>query len=335
MKVFVAGGTGAVGRRLVPLLVNRGHDVIATTRTAEKVPSLHALGADAIVVDGLDRSAVESAIRSARPDAVSHQMTALASMRSLKHFDREFALTNRLRAEGAQHMVAAAVASGVRRLVAQSYTGWPNPREGGRVKSEDDGLDTAPPPTMRNTLAAIRTLETAVMSAKGINPVVLRYGSFYGPGTPVGPGGEIFEAVRRRRFPIVGTGAGVWSFVHIDDVAMATAIALEGGPPGVYNIVDDEPAEVSMWLPELARVIDAPPPVHVPEWIARLVIGRAGVSMMTSIRGSSNVKARRLLTWRPLYPTWREGFRVEFGAAAQPLHPYAGSAEAGASKPDE
>jgi len=313
MKVFVAGGTGAVGSRLVPLLVNRGHDVVATTRSADKIPALRAMGADAVVVDGLDRHAIEAAVRAAGPEAISHQMTALASMRSLKHFDREFALTNRLRAEGSQYLVAAAVAVGVRRLVAQSYTGWPNPREGGRVKTEDDGLDPAPPRSMCATLDAIRTLERTVMTAKGINPIVLRYGSFYGPGTPVGPGGEIFEAVRRRRFPIVGRGTGVWSFVHIDDVALATAMALEGGPPGVYNIVDDDPAEVSVWLPELARVIDARSPARVPEWIAQLMIGRAGVSVMTSIRGSSNAKARRLLTWRPLYPTWRDGFSREFG----------------------
>jgi nucleoside-diphosphate-sugar epimerase len=273
------------------------------------------MGADGVVVDGLDRDAVEAAVRTAAPEAISHQMTALASMRSLRRFDREFASTNRLRAEGSQYLVNAAVAAGTRRLVAQSYTGWPNPRQGGRVKTEDDGLDPTPPPSMRETLDAIRALERTVMTAKGIDPIVLRYGSFYGPGTPVGPGGEIFEAVRRHRLPIVGSGKGVWSFVHIDDVAFATAIALEGGPSGVYNIVDDDPVEVSVWLPELARVIDARSPARVPTWIAQLMIGRAGVSMMTSIRGSSNAKARRLLRWRPLYPSWRDGFSGEFGRA--------------------
>jgi nucleoside-diphosphate-sugar epimerase len=308
MNVLVAGGTGAVGRRLLPLLISRGHRVIATTSSGAKLNALSALGAEPVVMNGLDREAVDRVVLSVRPDALIHQMTSLASMASLRRFDREFALTNRLRTEGTRHLVAAAHAAGVRRLVAQSYTGWPNERQGGRVKSEDDALDAAPPRSMRETLDAIRNLEHQVLTAP-MRGIVLRYGSFYGPGCPLGPGGAVYESVRKRQLPVVGNGAGVWSFVNIDDVALATALATERLDTGIFNIVDDEPVEVAEWLPELARILGSPPPRHVPVWLARFAIGEAGVSMMTSIRGSSNAKARRELGWQPRYPSWREGFR--------------------------
>jgi 2-alkyl-3-oxoalkanoate reductase len=317
MKIFLAGATGAVGKRLLPMLVANGHQVTATTTTPAKVANLRAAGAaDAVVVDGLDRDAVIRAVTAARPDAIVHQMTSLASMRSLKRFDEEFALSNRLRTEGARHLIEAAHAAGVQRFVAQSYTGWNNIREGGRVKTEDDPLDPSPANGMGQTLDAMRQLESMVTGATDIIGIILRYGSFYGPGTSLAPDGDIFATIRKRQFPIVGDGAGVWSFIHIDDAARATLIASERGPAGIYNIVDDEPVEASVWLPELARLLGAKPPRHVPVWLGRLFIGDPGVSMMTRIRGSSNAKARRVLHWEPAYPSWREGFRQVLRAAA-------------------
>jgi nucleoside-diphosphate-sugar epimerase len=308
MKVFVAGGTGAVGRQLVPLLVSRGHRVFATTRAPQKAAGLRAAGAQPIVVDGLDREGLLRAARSARPDVVVHQMTALSGMKSLRNIDETLALTNRLRTEGTEYLLAAARAAGARRFVAQSFTGWTNSREGGPVKTEADPLDAHPAPHTERTLEAIRRLESMVLTSIAPKGVVLRYGAFYGPGTGLEPGGELGEAVRKRRLPVVGGGAGVWSFVHIADVAEATCIAIEGGPAGLYNIVDDDPAEVSVWLPELARAVGAKPPYHVPAWLGRLVIGEAAVRMMTEQRGSSNAKAKRLLGWRPTWASWREGF---------------------------
>lgn len=310
MKIFLAGATGAIGKRLVPLLVSGGHQVVAATRTGSKTDRLRAAGAEPVVVDALDRDAVMKAIASARPEVIVHQMTALASMRSLKKFDEEFALTNRLRTEGTEYLLAAARAVGARRFVAQSYTGWTNVREGGRVKTEDDPLDPHPPQAMRHTLEAIRQLEAMVLDASGMTGIVLRYGSLYGPGTSIAPDGDIVGLVRQHKFPIFGDGAGVWSFTHIDDAANATRLAIERGPSGIYNIVDDEPAEVSVWLPELARTAGAKPPYHMPAWLGRLVIGDAGMSMMTKTRGSSNMKAKRALGWQPIYPTWRDGFRA-------------------------
>ncbi len=308
MKIFLAGATGAVGKRLLPLLVSDGHQVSASTRTRSKMDGVRAAGADPVIVDALDRDAVMKTIMAVRPDVIVHQMTALASIRSLKNFDEEFALTNRLRTEGTEYLLAAARAVGAHRFIAQSYTGWPNIREGGRVKTEDDPLDPHPPQAMRQTLDAIRQLETIVSGASATTGIILRYGSFYGPGTSVALNGEIVGLVRQRKFPIFGDGAGVWSFTHIDDAANATRLAIERGPSGIYNIVDDEPAEVSVWLPELARAVGAKPPYHVPTWLGRLVIGDAGMSMMTAVRGSSNAKAKRVLGWQPIYSSWRDGF---------------------------
>ncbi len=308
MKIFVAGATGAVGKRFVPLLISKGHHVVATTRTASKTEALRALGAETIVLDGLNRSAVIDAVVASRPEAIVHQMTALASVRSLKNFDEEFAITNRLRTEGTAHLIAAAQAAGTRKLVVQSYTGWPNARTGGPVKTEDDPLDPNPPKKMSRSLAAMRELERLVAGANGVQGTVLRYGNFYGPGTSFSPDGEITRMVRRRQFPIIGSGAGIWSFIHMDDTATATLAAIESNAAGVFNIVDDEPAPVSVWLPELAKTIGAKPPRRIPAWLGRLVMGESGVSMMTKSRGSSNAKAKRVLGWQPIYPSWRQGF---------------------------
>jgi nucleoside-diphosphate-sugar epimerase len=308
MRVFVAGGSGVVGKRLIPDLVARGHQVTATTRTPGKKNEIQRLGAEAVALDALDRDAVMRAVASARPDVVVHQLTALSTMRSFKKWDDEFALTNRLRTEGVKYLVEAAQTSGARRIVVQSYAGWPSVRSGGPVKTEDDPLDATPPQSMKRSLAAIRELETTVASVRDLEGIVVRYGNFYGPGTAIAPNGQMVEMVRLRRFPVFGGGAGVWSFIHIADLAQATRLAIESGPAGIYNIVDDDPAPVSSWLPELARAAGAKPPYHLPAWIGRLAIGEAGTSLMTQARGASNAKAKRVLNWKLTYPSWRDGF---------------------------
>ena len=304
MRIFVAGATGAIGRRLVPQLAARGHSVTATTRTAEKVDMLRSLGAEPVVVDGLDAVAVGEAVARAEPDAIVHQMTALAGTPNLKHFDAWFAVTNELRTQGTQHLIAAATAAGVKRLVAQSYAGWNNARDDGPVKTEDDPLDPHPPAEQAKSLAAIRFLEDAVLAAP-LEGIVLRYGSFYGPGDSE----SLVEMIRKRKLPIIGAGTGIWSWIHLDDAAAATVAAVEHGTRGIYNVVDDEPAPVSEWLPYLADLVGAKPPRRVPVWLGRLAAGEVGVSMMTQIRGSSNAKARRELRWHPAWRSWREGFR--------------------------
>jgi nucleoside-diphosphate-sugar epimerase len=309
MRIFLAGATGAVGRRLIPLLVAAGHDVVGTTRRQARAERLAALGAQPVVLDALDAGAVRQAVLAARPDAVVHQMTSIGPMRSLRNFDAEFAATNRLRDEGTRYLLSAARSAEARLFLAQSFTGWPNERQGTRVKSESDPLDPHPPASMARTLGAIRALEQMVSEASGLIAIVLRYGYFYGPGTSISDSGDIVTMVRHRQFPIIGDGSGVWSFTHIDDAANATLVALERGIPGTFNIVDDEPAEVSLWLPELAQAVGAKPPYHLPAWLGNLAAGEAAVSMMTRIRGSSNAKARRLLGWTPRYPSWREGFQ--------------------------
>jgi nucleoside-diphosphate-sugar epimerase len=311
MKIFLAGGTGAIGKSLVPLLVGHGHRVFATTRRPEKAAGLRAAGAEPVVVNALDRDKLIQAVGSARPDVVVHQMTALAGVTSLRTLDEALALTNRLRTEGTEYLLDAARAAGALRFVAQSFTGWPNSREGSRLKSETDPLDAHPARHTERTLEAIRRLESMVLASPSSGPagVVLRYGAFYGPGTGIEPGGDLLEMVRKRRLPVVGRGAGVWSFLHIADAAEATRLAIEGGPAGLYNVVDDDPAEVVAWLPELARAVGAKPPYHVPAWLGRLAIGEAGVRMMTEQHGSSNAKAKRLLGWQPAWASWRQGFR--------------------------
>jgi len=311
MRIFLAGATGAVGRRLVPLLVEAGHEVTGTTRDPARAGDLRAAGAEPAVVDALDREAVLAAVAKAEPDVVVHQLTALRGIGNPRAFERDFAPTNRLRTEGTDILLAAARAAGVRRFVAQSFGGWPYERTGGPVKDETAALDPHPAPNARSTLDGIRYLEAAVTGFPG--GIALRYGGFYGPGTSLSGGGEHLEMVRKRRFPIVGDGRGVWSFCHIDDAAGATLTAVERGAPGVYNVADDEPAPVSEWLPALARAVGAPPPRRVPAWLARPLLGPQGMVMMTSARGMSNAKAKRELAWTPSYPSWREGFAHGLG----------------------
>jgi nucleoside-diphosphate-sugar epimerase len=313
MRIFVAGATGALGRRLVPLLVAGGHQVTAMTRSPAKADGLRAAGAEPVVADALDREAVLVAVTAARPEVVAHQLTELAGVTNLRKFDAGFAATNRLRTEGTDHLLAAARAAGTRRFVAQSFAGWPFARIGGPIKTEDDPLDPDPPAELRRTLDAIRQLEAAVLGAQGIEGLVLRYGGFYGPGTSAGAGGYMLDDLRRRRFPIVGAGTGVWSFIHIDDAATATAAAVERGAPGIYQIVDDDPAPVSDWLPALAAAAGARPPRRVPVWLARLLVGEHGVVLMNEVRGAANAKARRELGWTPTYRSWRQGFRSGLG----------------------
>jgi nucleoside-diphosphate-sugar epimerase len=304
MRVFVAGAAGALGVRLVPRLLDRGHQVTASTRTPEKAAVLRSLGADPVVVDGLDAAAVGEAVSAAAPEAVVHQMTALAGTADLRHFDRWFATTNRLRTTGTEHLLAAATAAGATRFVAQSYVGWNNARSGGPVKSEDDPLDPHPARAQAEAMAAIRFVEDTVPAA-AIEGVVLRYGNFYGPGASE----DLVAMVRRRRMPVIGRGTGVWSWIHLDDAADATVAAVERGGRGVYNVVDDEPAPVSVWLPYLAEVVGAKRPLRVPGWLGRLAAGEVPVRWMTEGRGSSNAKAKRALGWTPTWATWRDGFR--------------------------
>jgi len=307
MRVFVAGATGAIGKQLVPRLVEAGHEVHGMTRSESKQAMLSELGAVPVVADALDPDQVAEAVGKARPDVIVHQLTAIGSL-DPRHFDRDFAMTNRLRTEGTDHLLSAGQAVGVRRFVAQSYGAWPYARTGGPVKSEEDPLDPAPAREMRESLAAIRHLEQAVLGARWTVGIVLRYGAFYGPGTSGAPGGEQFELVRRRKFPLVGDGGGVWSFIHIADAAEATVAAVEHGNSGVYNVVDDDPAPVAEWLPVLAQKLGAKKPVRVPRVVGRLFAGEAGVVMMTELRGASNAKAKRELAWRPAHPSWRDGF---------------------------
>jgi nucleoside-diphosphate-sugar epimerase len=306
--VLVTGATGAIGTRLVPQLIARGHEVVGTTRSSRRAASLRQAGAEAVVLDVLDRAAVRAAVAAARPDGIVHEATALAGGADVRHFDRAFALTNRLRVEGTDNLLAAAAELGVQRFVAQSYAGWPYARVGGAVKTEDDPLDPSPPQAMRETLAAIQHLEQAVVAAGG---VALRYGGFYGD-----PKDVQIDLVRRRKFPLVGDGGAVWSFIHLEDAAEATVLALEKGAPGIYNVVDDEPAPVREWLPALARVLGARPPRRVPRWIGRLAAGEAGVTLMTETRGASNRKARQELGWAPRHPSWRTGFAESYAGAA-------------------
>jgi nucleoside-diphosphate-sugar epimerase len=324
MEIFVAGATGAIGQRLVPRLVAAGHHVVATTRSPAKAGLLRSLGAAPAIMDGLDPVAVGEAVGRAQPEVVIHQMTQITLSSDLRHFDRDFAVTNRLRTEGTDNLIAAATAAGARRFIAASYAGWPSARTGGPVKTEDDPLDPHPPAGQSASLAAIRHLENAVTGAPAVEGIVLRYGSFYGPGT----GNEFFGLARQRKVPLIGDGAGVWSFLHIDDAAQATVAALDHGHRGIYNITDDEPAKVADWLPFIAGAVGGKPPLRVPAWAARLVAGEVAVSMMTKIRGSSNARARAELGWSPAYPSYRQGFPAAVAAGAGQARP----AGAGAGK---
>jgi nucleoside-diphosphate-sugar epimerase len=303
MRVLVVGASGAIGTRLVPQLIARGHDVIGTHRSPGHASQIRALGAEPVQLDLLDEPVVRRAVLAAAPDAIVHEATALADLRDFKHFDRSFAQTNRLRTEGTDALLAAAREAGVRRFIAQSFASTLYARTGGPVKTEDDPLDSNPVAAMRETVAAMRHLDETVTSAGGI---VLRYGGFYGDED------GLIEAVRKRMFPIVGSGEGVSSFIHLEDAAAATVLALDLDGPGVFNVTDDEPAPVREWLPVLAQVLGAKPPRRIPRWLARLFAGEAAVVLSTDTRGASNAKAKRELGWQLRYPTWREGFAASY-----------------------
>jgi len=307
MRVFVAGGTGVVGRRLVPQLVARGYQVTATTTSAAKLGLLAQLGADGVVMDGLDAVSVGEAVAKSQPDVIVHQMTAIsvahAGKPDFRHFDRWFATTSRLRTEGTDHLLAAAEATGVSHFVAQGYASWNGIRQGGWVKTEEDPLDLLAGTAAHAGMVAIGHVEDVVVKAGG---AVLRYGWLYGPGAT----DDLVEVVRKRQFPVVGGGTGYSSWVHLDDAASATVLAVEQKAKGVFNIVDDEPVPASEWLPYLAACAGAKPPMRVPKWLARLLAGQVAVTMMTEGRGFSNAKARRELGWELRYPSWRQGFKA-------------------------
>jgi 2-alkyl-3-oxoalkanoate reductase len=307
MRVFVAGATGALGRHLVPMLVAAGHEVTATTRTPGKVAQLREAGAKPVVVDGLDREAVIAAVGAAGPEVIVHQMTALAGVRSLRTPDQAGAATNDLRTRGTDNLLAAAARAGTRRVIAQGNSSVYE-RSGGPVKSEDDPLDSRPFPSAARSLAAIKHVDKTV-PLEAPEGIVLRYGAFYGPGASE----VLVDAVRRRQLPVIGGGTGIWSFIEITDAAAATLAAVDRGAPGAYNVVDGDPAPVAEWLPYLAKVAGAKPPLRMPAGLGRLLAGALVVTQMTSWRGASNEKARKALGWEARYPSWREGFRTWVG----------------------
>ena len=320
MKVFVAGASGALGAQLVPKLVAAGHEVVAMTRTASKQDGLRALGARAVVADALDPDAVARVVGEAEPEVIVHELTALAgkmSIRDARHPDRSSMakMTNRLRTEGTDHLLAAGRAVGARRFVAQSFGAFRYARTGGPVQTEADPLDPNPPAPLRPVVEGLLYLEDAVTTIDWGEGLALRYGGFYGPGTSISlaPDAQMAAPIRKRRFPIVGDGGGVSSFVHIEDAAAATVAAVERGQPGIYYIVDDEPAPVRQWLPVLASALGAKPPRRVPRWLGRLVAGEAATVVMTDVRGASSAKAKRELGWQLRYPSWRLGFTKGLG----------------------
>ncbi len=306
----MAGAGGAVGTRLIPALTRAGYEVGALTRSESKRESLSRLGATVFIADALDAQSVSDAVEIFQPNAIIHQLTAIPRQLDIRNFDRDFSLTNRLRTEGTDNLLAAGAKVGVVKFLAQSFAGWPYARAGSWVKTEADPLDSAPPKKLLQALHAIKYLESSVRSKCPQGGIVLRYGCFYGPGTSLSKGGSLVEAVLKRRLPIVAGGTGVWSFIHIDDVVSATLAALSG-KPGIYNVTDDEPAPVHDWMSSLAEVTGAKPPVHIPAWLARPLIGEHGIVLMRDTRGASNKKAKRELNWRPAYPNWRDGFRKE------------------------
>ena len=314
MRVFVAGATGAIGQQLVPQLVERGHDVVGMTRSNSKQDLVRSLGARPVVADALDADAVARAVAAAEPEVIVHELTALSgemSLRETRHPERApmTVMTNRLRTEGTDNLLAAGRAAGARRVVAQSFGAFRWARTGGPVLTEADPLDPEPPGALRPVVEALLHLERAVTTIDWGEGLALRYGGFYGPGTSLSadPDAVMAAPIRKRRFPVVGDGGGVWSHIHIEDAATATAIAVERGAPGVYYVVDDEPATVREWLPAVASALDAKPPRRVPRWLGRLAGGEMAATMMTEVRGASNEKAKRELGWQLRYPSWREG----------------------------
>ncbi len=314
MKLFVTGGTGAIGRVLLPKLVDNNYEVFALVRNPNRSKMIESLGVKTIIAEVLNKDDLKKVIKKIEPEVIIHQLTALKnSTGNFKKFDEEFALTNRFRTEVTDTLIEAARLVGTKRFIAQSFGGWPNERKGGSIKTEKDPLDSSPPANFRKTLAAIQYLENAIRNVKDFDALALRYGIFYGSGTGFAKDGIIAELIKKHKMPIVGDGKGVWSFTHIDDAASSTIKAIKNGNQGIYNVVDDEPAMVKDWLPFLTNVLGAKPPSKVPEWVAKFIIGEGGISMMTQIRGCSNTKAKLELSWQPLFSSWRQGFEEEFG----------------------
>ena len=309
MRILLAGASGAIGRTLIPLLVEQQHEVFGLFRNPAHRDLVQSLGATPVIADVFDGQAINARFDEIRPQAVIHQLTAIPQRIDLRHMQRDFEMTNRLRTEGTRNLASAAVRVGVERFLAQSFAGWPYARRGITLKTEEDDLDPTPPPQMKATLDAIEMLEHTVLREKGFTGIVLRYGPFYGPYSSIAKDGTTTEDVRRRKIPIVGQGTGVFSFIHLHDAATATVAALTQAQHGIYNIVDDDPAPVMEWLPWLAQCVGAPPPRHVPNWLAKLLIGEHAVAMMNDIRGVSNTKARGELNWAPRWSSWKEGFR--------------------------
>jgi nucleoside-diphosphate-sugar epimerase len=309
MKIFLAGASGAIGQTLIPLLIQQQHEVFGAFRNPANADRVQRLGATPVILDVLDPQAVNERITQIKPQAVIHQLTAIPARIDLRHFDRDFALTNRLRTEGTRNLITAAINAGTEKFIAQSFAGWPYARTGSTLKTEDDPLDPTPPPRMKPILDALRILETAVLNQTHLTGIVLRYGPLYGPHSSIAFDGTTIEDLRKRKVPLVGKGTGIWSFLHLHDAATATVAALTKAKPGIYNIVDDDPAPVSEWLPYLAQSISAKPPIRVPNWLARLLIGEHVVMLMNEIRGVSNAKAKRELNWTPKWSSWRQGFR--------------------------
>jgi nucleoside-diphosphate-sugar epimerase len=330
-----------MGRALVPLLVRAGHDVVGMVQRPRSAEVVHSLGAEPRTADALDADAVLRCLREVRPQMVIHQLTAIPAALDMRHFDRDFALTNLLRTEGTRHLLAGAVDVGTTHFIAQSFAGWTYGRSGNgseskpgakkprtsKLKTEEDAFYPDPPARLRTTLDALKTLERAVLSESRVTGTVLRYGAFYGPHTSIAKDGSIVQAVRRRKLPLVGEGAGVWSFVHIEDAASATAAAVDSGRGGVYNVVDDEPAPASEWLSFLAHCAHAQPPRQVSTWMARLLIGEHVVAVMNEIRGVSNAKIKRELGWTPRWPSWRDGFRDVLKNASLPVRELFGTSQ--------
>jgi nucleoside-diphosphate-sugar epimerase len=315
MKIFIAGATGALGRQLLPRLVERGHEVAGMTRSDAKQQLVSDLGGQPVIADALDPGSVTEAVTRYEPEAIVHQLTSIPRAPDMRHFARDFAQTNRLRTEGTDHLLAAGRAAGVRRFVAQSYAAGVFARRGGPVKSEEDPLDSSPPDQVRATIEAIRHVEDSVTGADWTEGVALRYGYFYGPGTTLslGPEGTLVQAIRKRQLPLVGDAQGMWPFIHVEDAAEATVNAIEGRGRGVFNVVDDEPAAVADWLPAAAEAVGAPAPWRVPRWLGRLFAGEFATVMMTEARGASNAKAKQQLAWAPRHASWREGFATGLG----------------------
>lgn len=308
MRLLLAGASGAIGQTLIPLLIQQQHEVFGVFRNPANADRVQRLGATPVVLDALDATAVTNQVARIKPQIVIHQLTAIPARIDLRNFDREFVLTNRLRTEGTRNLITAAVNAGAEKFIAQSFAGWSYARTGSAPKTEEDALDPTPPPRLKPTLDALRTLETTVLNEPRLSGIILRYGWLYGPHSAIASDGTMIEDIRKRKVPLVGKGTGVWSFLHLYDAATATVAAITNAKPGIYNIADDDPSSVAEWLPYLAQCVGAKPPIHVPSWLARLLIGEHAVILMNENRGVSSAKAKRELNWTPKWSSWRQGF---------------------------